>query len=820
MFLDFNGVKSENRFNKRDWKRRSHTAMRNRIARAFAVLSCGCLLLGSCEVDRISVETGEVGEKLTSAAAGLSAAAVVNFDKVLDKAEQQGLLHIDADVERKLQDAGVGVLDASVDVTDTALVSGARAGEDGSVAEQKADGDESVKAEMAGNEAESDIVKSNDKSGSDKGKVNSDSSKNSESGKNDISNADRASIVRTENTGESENEDTVNSVDDSENNDSITGSLENSKNSEDSENENDKDDKNKVAKTYGYKNIGIANVRTSLNVREKATKSSRRIGSMLPDAACEIKGYEGDWAKIKSGDVTGYVMASYLLTDEEAEARADLLMSDSVTVNADVLRVRESASIHSRIITRVNGGTKLVLADVGDSEVEFAQNAVKQEQSGAPPGKEDDEDLTAKSVEKKENSDNFASIKVKDSIEIAKNDTKTVANAKEVTVDTDEQQKSKSKEQAEKSEAAIKTAEKAPPDDESAFDDASEVRTVDEIGDNGWVEIELSNGRFGYVSTDYVEVSTELSTASALYAPDPIDKTVPAVTVADVVVSENVTVAAERVEDDVSTDSDSGGDNDRADDPGGGASEDDSGIAEAPANEDIDGGEADVTDSEDADSSDDGSELTEDEQTDGTDAEKESEDTKKADKGGEKKHTDKKDGNADESQNSANVKDADNAETAGDAESSDNGSAATDNSAEADDVAPAENTESAPVAPSVDASTSDPASFAMQFLGNPYVWGGSSLTNGADCSGFVMSVYANYGISLPHSSAAQSAYGTRISAAEAVPGDLFFYGSGTINHVGIYVGNGQIIHASNKRTGIKLSNAYYQTPVCVTRLMN
>ena len=113
------------------------------------------------------------------------------------------------------------------------------------------------------------------------------------------------------------------------------------------------------------------------------------------------------------------------------------------------------------------------------------------------------------------------------------------------------------------------------------------------------------------------------------------------------------------------------------------------------------------------------------------------------------------------------------------------------------------------------------ADFAVQFVGNPYVWGGTSLTRGADCSGFVLSVYANYGVYLPHSSRAQAGCGTRISASEAQPGDLFFYGSGkSINHVAIYIGNGQIVHASNKRDGIKISNAFYRSPVCVVRYFN
>ena len=114
----------------------------------------------------------------------------------------------------------------------------------------------------------------------------------------------------------------------------------------------------------------------------------------------------------------------------------------------------------------------------------------------------------------------------------------------------------------------------------------------------------------------------------------------------------------------------------------------------------------------------------------------------------------------------------------------------------------------------------DLISYATQFVGNPYVWGGTSLTNGADCSGFTLSIFAKYGVYLPHSSKAQANCGTRISASEAKPGDLFFYGSGSsISHVAIYIGNGQIVHASSKKTGIEISNAFYRSPICVTRVL-
>lgn len=110
----------------------------------------------------------------------------------------------------------------------------------------------------------------------------------------------------------------------------------------------------------------------------------------------------------------------------------------------------------------------------------------------------------------------------------------------------------------------------------------------------------------------------------------------------------------------------------------------------------------------------------------------------------------------------------------------------------------------------------DLVNYALQFVGNRYVWGGTSLTNGVDCSGFTMKIYQRYGISLPHSSRAQPSYGTKINRSEIRPGDLIFYGSGSsINHVAIYIGNGQVVHASNARDGIKISNAFYRTPVCI-----
>ncbi len=113
---------------------------------------------------------------------------------------------------------------------------------------------------------------------------------------------------------------------------------------------------------------------------------------------------------------------------------------------------------------------------------------------------------------------------------------------------------------------------------------------------------------------------------------------------------------------------------------------------------------------------------------------------------------------------------------------------------------------------------SDIAGFATQFVGNPYVWGGTSLTNGADCSGFVQSVMANFGIYISRTAASQANGGTAVSMENIQAGDLVFYSSGgEIDHVGLYIGGGQIVHAANSNSGIIISNCYYNAPVSVRR---
>lgn len=112
------------------------------------------------------------------------------------------------------------------------------------------------------------------------------------------------------------------------------------------------------------------------------------------------------------------------------------------------------------------------------------------------------------------------------------------------------------------------------------------------------------------------------------------------------------------------------------------------------------------------------------------------------------------------------------------------------------------------------------ASYALQFVGNPYVYGGSSLTHGTDCSGFTQSVFRKFGINLPRTSGEQSGVGKKINVSDARAGDLIFYArNGHVNHVAICIGGGRVVHASNPTTGITTSNIGYRTPYCARRIV-
>ncbi len=173
---------------------------------------------------------------------------------------------------------------------------------------------------------------------------------------------------------------------------------------------------------------------------------------------------------------------------------------------------------------------------------------------------------------------------------------------------------------------------------------------------------------------------------------------------------------------------------------------------------------------------------------------------KKAEAAAKKKAEEEARKNSESSSDSGDSNSGESSESSSESESSDSGSS-----------------ESRPTGTSVRATGSgtgtDIANFALQYVGCPYVAGGTSLSNGCDCSGFTQGVFSNFGISIPRSSYAQSAGGTEVSYDEAQAGDIIYYGG----HVGIYIGNNQIVHASTAATGIKISSAFYRSIITVRR---
>ena len=147
-------------------------------------------------------------------------------------------------------------------------------------------------------------------------------------------------------------------------------------------------------------------------------------------------------------------------------------------------------------------------------------------------------------------------------------------------------------------------------------------------------------------------------------------------------------------------------------------------------------------------------------------------------------------------------------------------------SADTQSTGSSQSRESIPASASVSGTSTGKrvANYALQFVGNPYRYGGNSLSNGIDCSGFTQQVLAKFGYSISRTSSSQASEGVAVSTSNLRAGDLIFYGSGgSINHVALYIGGGQVVHASNSapypKGGIKVSNAFYRTPVCARRII-
>jgi len=348
----------------------------------------------------------------------------------------------------------------------------------------------------------------------------------------------------------------------------------------------DEGNENKDIKAYlssnefkDYANISFADVTNYVNIRKKASENSKILGMLYNNSAATVLGKKGDWYKVKSGSVTGYVKADYLVTGKKAAALASKVGTRIATVNTTTLKVRKEASMDSEVLTLVPIG----------------------------------EELT-------------------------------------VTKESDD-----------------------------------------------WIKVVINNREKGYVSADYVDLTTVYEKAISI--------------------EEQKRLEAEKA---------------------------------------------------------------------------------------------------------ARIK-AENARKAISSSSSGNSSATSSNSTSQKKTSSNSNSYTASKSASSTASSQNTSgssirskivNYALQFEGNPYVWGGTSLTNGTDCSGFTQSVFRDMGISIPRDSRSQAAGGKTVSLSSIQPGDLIFYArGGTINHVALYIGNGKVISAKNSNLGIRINNYDYRTPV-------
>jgi len=330
-----------------------------------------------------------------------------------------------------------------------------------------------------------------------------------------------------------------------------------------------------------FTDLGIAQVSNYVNVREKASEGSKIVGKLYNNAAATILEEKGDWYQVTSGTVTGYIKADYLTTGDKVEELADQVGTKIATVNTTTLKVREKASLESRVLTLVPVGEEMTV-----------------------------------NKEKKE-----------------------------------------------------------------------------------WLKVTFTDGSTGYVAADYVDIRTEFDEA--------------------------ISIEEEK-------------------------------------------------------------------------AQQAAEEARKA---------------AEEAARKAKEQERNRIHSYSTSNSSSDKTSSSSSSASGSSSNSSSNRSSSGQSSSL---RSNIVSYALRFEGNPYVWGGTSLTGGTDCSGFTQSVYEQFGIYIPRDSRSQAGSGRQVSLSSMKPGDLIFYSrNGRINHVVLYIGNGKVIGASSRREGITIKNYNYRTPVKV-----
>lgn len=363
-----------------------------------------------------------------------------------------------------------------------------------------------------------------------------------------------------------------------------------------------------------YANVGISVAPTYVNVRKKANTESKVLGKLYKGSAATILETKGEWVKIKSGDVEGYINAEYLAIGFDAEELVEKYGTKNATVNTTTLKVREKKSTDARVLTMIPIGESYVVLKEYDEWVKVSIDG----------GSDEDE----------------------------------------------------------------------------------------------------VNGVVGYVSKEFVDISVEFETAISIEEEEAKKK------------------------------------------------------AEEEARK------------------------AEEEQAAKLQREQEQQKQQNSSSSSNSSSSNSSSSSSSNSNKPSSIGSSSTNSSTSNSSSSSNGSS---------------NTE----VPKGSGTGSDIAAYAQKFVGNPYVYGGTSLTSGADCSGFVMSVYKSFGYSLPRTSSSQATVGTRVDMGSLQPGDLVFYtgASGSINHVAIYIGGGQVVHASNPRSGIKTSSVNYRTPYTATRIV-
>ena len=441
-----------------------------------------------------------------------------------------------------------------------------------------------------------------------------------------------------------------------------------------------------------YSQLGIVQVSGYLNIRETPSTDGKIIGKLSGDGACEILGTEGDWSHITSGGVEGYISNQYLLTGDEARAKARELVKLRAIVTTDNLNIRQEPVIDpSNVIGQALINERYVVLGQQDGWIQIEEGYISADYAEVKYALNEGRKMDLKAM----------AINQYDNLVISK-----VNNYLNVREEPKSDGKIIGKMTSKAAGEIIETVDgwykiKSGPITGYITSDPQFTATGQEARDLAMENATLK----AVIKTDVLNVRTEPNTDAKIWT--------------QIVRNERYPVVAQ-----------------------------------------LDGWveiELDSVDEDDGSTSDKAYISTRD--------------------------------------NNVEVRYALN---------------------EAIKFSPAE------IAASQAASRrSQVVNYAIQFVGNPYVWGGTSLTKGADCSGFTMQVMKHFGVSLPHYSGSQAQMGKAVKSSEMRPGDLIFYAgsNGKINHVALYIGNGQIVHAASRKSGIKISTWNYRSPVAIRNVL-